>query len=301
MNNNKKILEENLQDVAFFSIVDKAYCVNVPRSYYPSNFEDIALAIFEIISQYTDDYGTILNDIKQTQNNMDELYNFQVEDDDTITFYVEDALISPECKDWVFDLYKVNKKYEVRINDDFELKYTYLVSLLALFMICSEHRMVAYSLARDIYTEDGDSCIKNGVSFGGWYWFRSNDNLNSIYDEKAGKWMYFFKDQNHAIEICNKAISENICSECKCSDLKKRNSKTGTLCFYINADDIEAHKRVIKFMIENNLIQKTKKGNYSNISFKLNEQTENGEYGKNFEGKIKLNDFIDLKTGNWKK
>lgn len=301
MKNNKTILEDNLQDVAFFSIVDKAYCVNVPRSYYPSNFEDIALAIFEIISQYTDDYGTILNDITQTQNNMDELYNFQVEDDDTITFYVEDALISPECKDWVFDLYKVNKKYEVRINDDFELKYTYLVSLLALFMICSEHRMVAYSLARNIYTEDGDSCIENGVSFGGWYWFRSNDNLNSIYDEKAGKWMYFFKDQNHAIEICNKAISENICSECKCSDLKKRNSKTGTLCFYINADDIEAHKRVIKFMIDNNLIQKTKKGNYSNISFKLNEQTENGEYGKDFEGKIKLNDFIDLKTGNWKK
>lgn len=149
--NNKEILKENLQDVAFFSIVDKAYCVNVPGSYYPSSFEDIALAIFEIISQYTDDYGTILNDIKQTQNNMDELYNFQAEDDDTITFYVEDALISPECKDWVFDLYKVNKKYEVRINDDFELKYTYLVSLLALFMICSEHRMVAYSLARDIY------------------------------------------------------------------------------------------------------------------------------------------------------
>lgn len=300
-NHEKTMIEDEVKEIALFSIQEQCYCVNIADVNYPSNMEDMALSMFEIIRNYTDDYETTLQDIKQSRHNMNALYDFQVEDDDTITFFLEDNLISPEDNDWVFELYWVNGKYGISINDEFELQYTHLVSLIALLMIYAEIRILSHSMKENTNFEDGNSDIENGTSFGGWYWFRNNDDLNNIDDEKAGKWMYFFKDQNHAIEICNKAINENICSECKCSDLKKRNSKTGTLCFYLNADDIEAHKRVIKFMIENNLIQKTKKGNYFNISFKLNEQTENGEYGKNFEGKIKLNDFIDLKTGNWKK
>ena len=67
----------------------------------------------------------------------------------------------------------------------------------------------------------------------------------------------------------------------------------------INGDDIENHKRVIQFMMNNNLIQKTKTGRYYNNSFKFDDQTCAGEYGANFEGKIKLDEFIDLKTGRW--
>ena len=48
-----------------------------------------------------------------------------------------------------------------------------------------------------------------------------------------------------------------------------------------------------------NLIRKTKTGKYYNISFKLDRQTEAGEYGDDYKGTIKLSDFIDLTTGEW--
>ena len=69
---------------------------------------------------------------------------------------------------------------------------------------------------------------------------------------------------------------------------------------YIECDDLPAHKRVLQFMLENNLIQKTKAGKLFNISFKLDDQTRAGEYGADFKSEIKLADFVDLYTGEWK-
>ena len=53
-------------------------------------------------------------------------------------------------------------------------------------------------------------------------------------------------------------------------------------------------------MLNNNLIQRTKKGKLYNLSFKFDSQTINGEYEENFTGRIKLDNFIDLDTGRWK-
>ena len=112
--------------------------------------------------------------------------------------------------------------------------------------------------------------------------------------------MYFFRDQPFAKEICEKAISEGVCYECKCTNMAERMCETGVVCFYLNGDDIESHHRVIQFMIENNLIQKTKSGRFYNISFKFDNQTRADQYGADFEGKIKLDAFIALKTGRWR-
>lgn len=111
--------------------------------------------------------------------------------------------------------------------------------------------------------------------------------------------MYFFDDQEFAKKMCQKAIAEQVCYECKCSDLEFIGEQQGVICFYLNGDDVENHKRVIQFMIYNNLIRKTKSGRYYNNSFKFDDQTRAGEYGANFEGKIKLDEFIDLNTGEW--
>ena len=116
---------------------------------------------------------------------------------------------------------------------------------------------------------------------GGWYWYLSGEETK-LEKHKCGKWMYFFEDQSFAQRICEKAIAP-----------------TGVICFYLNGDDIENHKRVIQFMMDNELIRKTKTGRYYNNSFKFDDQTRAGEYGADFEGKIKLNEFIDLKTGRW--
>ena len=133
--------------------------------------------------------------------------------------------------------------------------------------------------------------------FGSWYCFFS-DEPEKHDREKSGKWMHFFNDQEFAIDICRKAIEEGACSSCKCSDLEKQGI-SGVICFYLNGDDIESHKKVIDFMLKYNLIRKTQSGRYFNESFKFDNQTRAKEYGANFEGKLKLADFIDLYTGEW--
>lgn len=137
------------------------------------------------------------------------------------------------------------------------------------------------------------------LRMGGWFWFQAEGG--SLYDlnDKSGKWMYFFTDQELAIELCAKAIEEHACYKCKCTDLETIMRLSGVICFYLNGDDIEGHKRIITFMIENNLIRKTKKGKLFDISFKFNEQTSAGEYGADFEGQLKLSQFVDLNSGEW--
>ena len=109
--------------------------------------------------------------------------------------------------------------------------------------------------------------------------------------------MYFFDDQKFAMNICEKAIKEKVCYECKCADLEKQMTPTGVICFYQNGDDIDNHKRIISFLLNNNMIRRTKTGKLYNISFKFDDQTRAGEYGADFEGKIKLSQFIDLNSG----
>lgn len=132
----------------------------------------------------------------------------------------------------------------------------------------------------------------------GWYWyFLVGENL--LEKHKCGKWMYFFEDQKFAQQICQKAIEEKVCYVCKCTDMEITMTPTGVICFYLNGDDMENHKRVISFMINNNLIRKTKTGKLYNNSFKFDDQTRAGEYGADFEGKIKLDKFINLQTGEF--
>lgn len=132
----------------------------------------------------------------------------------------------------------------------------------------------------------------------GWYWYLSGKE-EKLKTETCGKWMYFFDDQELAQDICQKAIDEGVCYECKCTDMEMQAVPTGVICFYLNGDDLENHKRVIRFMLANGLVRKTKIGKYYNISFKFDNQTRAGEYGADFEGKIKLEKFVDLKTGEF--
>ncbi|MPM56866.1 hypothetical protein SDC9_103682 [bioreactor metagenome] len=106
--------------------------------------------------------------------------------------------------------------------------------------------------------------------------------------------MYFFDNKEFVSKICSNAVKMNIVNEAK-----HNNAEEGVSCFYISADDIEAHKKVISYFIENNLIRKTKSGRLYNISFKLDNQTRNGEYGSGFTSDIKLANFINLDTGEW--
>jgi hypothetical protein len=128
----------------------------------------------------------------------------------------------------------------------------------------------------------------------GWIVYFEKDTKN-LDKHKCGKWMHFFNDMKFASDICKRAVETGVVSEAKHSDVRE-----GVCCFYLNCDDLEAHKRTINYFLENNLIRKTKKGKLYNISFKLDDQTRAGEYGDSFHSEIKLEQFIDLDTGKWK-
>lgn len=136
------------------------------------------------------------------------------------------------------------------------------------------------------------------LRFGGWWWYTS-EKVGKLKEHKTGKWMHFFTDQDFAKRMCQKAITEGACCECKCTDMELTGRPTGVICFYLNCDDKEDHRKVLRFMLDNNLIRRTKAGRLTNIAFKLDEQTIAGEYGSCFIPKITLSQFVDLDTGAW--
>lgn len=147
------------------------------------------------------------------------------------------------------------------------------------------------SIDAKIYIYFGGVLMKV-VSNDAWIYY-IGDNVE-IDSEKDGKWMYFFNDKKFASKICEEAVERNIVSESK-----HRNAEEGVACFYLNVDDIETHKKIISYFIEKNLIQRTKAGRFYNNSFKLDKQTFAGEYREQFHSEIKLDQFINLDTGEW--
>ena len=133
-----------------------------------------------------------------------------------------------------------------------------------------------------------------------WVYYHTEAS-KELLPSKCGKWMYFFKREavDFAAELCKRAIEEGIVSSCKHTNCEFDERPEGVICFYLNCDDKEAHKRVISYFLKNGLVRKTKTGRYVNIAFKLDDQTRAGEYGEGFVADIKLADFIDLTTGEW--
>lgn len=105
--------------------------------------------------------------------------------------------------------------------------------------------------------------------------------------DTAGKWMYYFYDVTEADEYCKLAVNFKVTA---CA--KHANAASGICGFYTEPTDIEAHKRIIRFMLSNNLIRKTSDGKLFDISFKY--ETDNPESPR---AKIRLSDFVDLQTG----
>ena len=126
---------------------------------------------------------------------------------------------------------------------------------------------------------------------------------NAEYEiDEVGKWMFFFNSSDKLLkkysELCKLAVLNGITDEVKIS--KPNDQYPKEVCiFYCNYDDIETHKKIIKFMMDNNLIDKTINGRYYNISFKLDIQTLLGVYGNDFKAILKLENFIDLNTGKF--
>ncbi len=131
-----------------------------------------------------------------------------------------------------------------------------------------------------------------------WIFYRSSEyNLEA---DKCGKWTFFYNYNNIGLadDVCKRAVENGIVLSSKYK-YKEFVDNKGVACFYLNCDDTNGHKKVIKYFIENKLIEKTKDGRFYNISFKNDSQTRSGVYGDDFQSDIRLKDFIDLYTGEW--
>ena len=127
-----------------------------------------------------------------------------------------------------------------------------------------------------------------------WVYYVNEERVAEFDDDKVGKWMYFFSDRSFAEKVCREAVETGIVAEAKHS-----NAGEGVCCFYLNCDDMETHRRTIMYFLRNGLIRRTQKGKLYNISFKLDAQTHEGEYGSDFRPIIKLADLVNLETGEW--
>lgn len=144
------------------------------------------------------------------------------------------------------------------------------------------------------------------ITFGPWDWY-SSEEYKGVDDNKCGKWMHFFETSDLEViaDICRKAVETNVTLHCKhnnkigCEMNPYNPGKGGVACFYMECDDIESHKKIITYFLENNLIKRTKAGKLYNISFKLDNQTRAGDYGDKYSAAITLNKFVDLTTGEW--
>lgn len=71
-------------------------------------------------------------------------------------------------------------------------------------------------------------------------------------------------------------------------------------CFYSNGNDSRGHKRILSYMLNNELARNTMSGKLYNISFKYDSGTYAGKYkGSRISGKIKFEDFADRLTGGF--
>ena len=136
------------------------------------------------------------------------------------------------------------------------------------------------------------------LDIGGWH--RVALRYTYLEEDECGKWMCFFKGANYqwASGIVETAVVEGICEEAKCSLPTHLNSRgSGVICLYGDFKDYDFHKRCTQFMIEHNMIQRTRSGSFHNISFKMDRMTLMGIYG--IAGKIQLADLRNLETGEW--
>ncbi len=133
------------------------------------------------------------------------------------------------------------------------------------------------------------------LNLGGWRFYVGNESYFS--KEKVGKWMYFFRGEEgrkFTEDCCRETVEKGIVQESKLSD-----NNEGVACFYLNIDDIEGHKRIIQYFLDHEMIRRTKTGKLYNISFKLDNQTDAGAYGNDFKAELKLDNLINLNTGEW--
>ncbi|PEE42842.1 hypothetical protein [Bacillus pseudomycoides] len=138
---------------------------------------------------------------------------------------------------------------------------------------------------------------------GGWCWYGTNTFKET---DNVGKFMTYVPDDisDEMQALILKAIKQGATPFVKHTDPDtlafNPYAKNGSLAIiWYSTDEEKNLKALAKFLVDNDLVPKTKAGKYWKLSFKYDEQTRNGEYGEQFKPSITLEDLMDLNTGEF--
>lgn len=108
----------------------------------------------------------------------------------------------------------------------------------------------------------------------------------------CGKWEFEFTEYYETQQLCTKAVEKELAEmACHTSKLRYLMNGCGTVCFYIKPNDIRAQRKLLKFLIHNNIIQRDEHGMLKNIPF-IFEKRGSSDYKSVKE--YRLSDFIKL-------
>lgn len=108
----------------------------------------------------------------------------------------------------------------------------------------------------------------------------------------CGRWEVEFTEYYETQQLCTKAVEKELAEmACHTSKLRYLANGCGTACFYVKPNDIRAQRKLLKFLIHNNIIPRNDKGMLKNIPF-LFEENSNSDY--HFTKEYHLSDFIKL-------
>lgn len=123
--------------------------------------------------------------------------------------------------------------------------------------------------------------------------------LNPHYSEFDGFWQIYAPNEftEDLIQYLVDAITADALESGRVDTSYQRES---TVCLlHCNSKDRNAMKDILKYLMTTNKIPKTQAGKLYNISYKFNAQSQAGLTGDKFVALIKLEDYVDLHTGEF--
>ena len=122
---------------------------------------------------------------------------------------------------------------------------------------------------------------------------------DSVIQDFDGFWQIYAPKEftEELIQYLADAISDGALESCRVDTSYQLDT---TVCLlHCNSKDRNAMKDILKYLMATNKIPKTKAGKLYNISYKFNAQSQAGLTGDKFVALIKLEDFVDLYTGEF--
>lgn len=108
----------------------------------------------------------------------------------------------------------------------------------------------------------------------------------------CGRWEFVFTEYYETQQLCTKAVEKELAEMAShTSKLRYLMNGCGTVCFYVKPNDIRAQRKLLKFLIRNNVIPRDEHGMLKNIPF-IFEQRGSSDYKSVKE--YRLSDFIKL-------